>query len=149
MSKAYIRTHAEHFHPIHCNKKSYDPKLVHDIIIVNESQISVQVYNDDTQRFCWWNHQNLFIFNLFSRSLALSSSIYIFGCVCAYIYIKFLNSLLFSDGNMISNFRKNGFTLEEDPHAPPGQHFKLKAVPFSKNITFGVEGSCCFQIFFP
>ena len=89
--------------------------------------------------------------NLFSRSLALSSSIYIFGCVCAYIYIyiKFLNTLLFSDGNMISNFRKNGFTLEEDPHAPPGQHFKLKAVPFSKNITFGVEGSCCFQIFFP
>ena len=66
-----------------------------------------------------------------------------------YIYIKFLNTLLFSDGNMISNFRKNGFTLEEDPHAPPGQHFKLKAVPFSKNITFGVEGSCCFQIFFP
>ena len=48
MSKAYISTHAEHFHPIHCNKKSYDPKLVHDIIIVNESQISVQVYNDDT-----------------------------------------------------------------------------------------------------
>ncbi|CAK7348293.1 unnamed protein product [Dovyalis caffra] len=35
--------------------------------------------------------------------------------------------------------RKNGFVLEEDPHAPPGHHFKLKAVPFSKNITFGVE----------
>ncbi|XP_048232709.1 DNA mismatch repair protein PMS1 isoform X2 [Ricinus communis] len=35
--------------------------------------------------------------------------------------------------------RKNGFALEEDPHAPPGHRFKLKAVPFSKNITFGVE----------
>ncbi|KAI9181818.1 hypothetical protein LWI28_018950 [Acer negundo] len=35
--------------------------------------------------------------------------------------------------------RKNGFALEEDLHAPPGHHFKLKAVPFSKNITFGVE----------
>lgn len=35
--------------------------------------------------------------------------------------------------------RKNGFSLEEDPCAPPGQHFRLKAVPFSKNITFGVE----------
>ncbi|KAL5543775.1 hypothetical protein UlMin_007559, partial [Ulmus minor] len=34
---------------------------------------------------------------------------------------------------------KNGFALEEDPDAPPGQHFKLKAVPLSKNITFGVE----------
>ncbi|ONH93891.1 hypothetical protein PRUPE_8G259200 [Prunus persica] len=39
----------------------------------------------------------------------------------------------------IDIIRKNGFSLEEDPHAPPGQHFKLKAVPFSKNITFGVE----------
>ncbi|KAK8509841.1 hypothetical protein V6N13_093685 [Hibiscus sabdariffa] len=35
--------------------------------------------------------------------------------------------------------RKNGFVLEEDAHAPPGHHFKLRAVPFSKNITFGVE----------
>lgn len=35
--------------------------------------------------------------------------------------------------------RKNGFILEEDPHAPPGRHFKLRAVLFSKNITFGVE----------
>ncbi|KAF2315001.1 hypothetical protein GH714_037497 [Hevea brasiliensis] len=35
--------------------------------------------------------------------------------------------------------RKNGFTLEEDPHASPGHRFKLKAVPFSKNVTFGVE----------
>ncbi|XP_052172527.1 DNA mismatch repair protein PMS1 isoform X2 [Diospyros lotus] len=34
--------------------------------------------------------------------------------------------------------RKNGFSLEEDFHAPPGHRFKLKAVPFSKNITFGV-----------
>ncbi|KAM1534389.1 hypothetical protein PS1_008169 [Malus domestica] len=39
----------------------------------------------------------------------------------------------------IDIIRKNGFSLEEDPQAPPGQHFKLKAVPFSKNITFGVE----------
>ncbi|GAB4829905.1 hypothetical protein Ancab_019551 [Ancistrocladus abbreviatus] len=36
-------------------------------------------------------------------------------------------------------FRKNGFSLEEDLQGPPGYHFKLKAVPFSKNITFGVE----------
>lgn len=52
-----------------------------------------------------------------------------------------------------SDLRKNGFSLEEDPHAPPGHHFKLKAVPFSKNITFGVEGmmyplfpniACCY-----
>ncbi|GMH30855.1 hypothetical protein Nepgr_032698 [Nepenthes gracilis] len=35
--------------------------------------------------------------------------------------------------------RKNGFSLEEDLHAPPGHRFKLKAVPFSKNTTFGVE----------
>ncbi|XP_077218886.1 DNA mismatch repair protein isoform X2 [Tasmannia lanceolata] len=35
--------------------------------------------------------------------------------------------------------RKNGFTLVEDVHAPPGLHFLLKAVPFSKNITFGAE----------
>lgn len=35
--------------------------------------------------------------------------------------------------------RKNGFALEEDPQAPSGHHYKLKAVPFSKNITFGVE----------
>lgn len=37
--------------------------------------------------------------------------------------------------------RKNGFTLEEDPNAPPGRRYKLKAVPFSKNIVFGSEGS--------
>ncbi|XP_020236909.1 DNA mismatch repair protein PMS1 [Cajanus cajan] len=35
--------------------------------------------------------------------------------------------------------RKNGFTLEEDPNAPPGCRFKLKSVPFSKNIMFGIE----------
>ncbi|PIN11318.1 hypothetical protein CDL12_16081 [Handroanthus impetiginosus] len=35
-------------------------------------------------------------------------------------------------------FRKNGFALEEDMNAPPGRRFILKAVPFSKNITFGV-----------
>lgn len=38
-------------------------------------------------------------------------------------------------------FRKNGFVLEEDVDAPPGQRFMLKAVPFSKNITFGVAGN--------
>lgn len=35
--------------------------------------------------------------------------------------------------------RKNGFALKEDMVAPPGQRFLLKAVPFSKNITFGIE----------
>lgn len=35
--------------------------------------------------------------------------------------------------------RKNGFSLEEDPHASAGQRFRLKAIPFSKKITFGVE----------
>ncbi|KAK7392328.1 hypothetical protein VNO78_20762 [Psophocarpus tetragonolobus] len=35
--------------------------------------------------------------------------------------------------------RKNGFTLEEDPNAPPGCRFKLKSVPFSKNIMFGIQ----------
>ncbi|KAI3864568.1 hypothetical protein MKX03_017025 [Papaver bracteatum] len=35
--------------------------------------------------------------------------------------------------------RKNGFSLVEDLGAPPGHHFKLRAVPFSKNITFGAE----------
>ncbi|KRH31888.1 hypothetical protein GLYMA_10G019200v4 [Glycine max] len=38
--------------------------------------------------------------------------------------------------------RKNGFTLEEDPNAPPGCRFKLKSVPFSKNTMFGIEGRC-------
>lgn len=35
-------------------------------------------------------------------------------------------------------FRKNGFSLVEDNQAPCGRRFVLKAVPFSKNITFGV-----------
>ncbi|XP_051142117.1 DNA mismatch repair protein PMS1 isoform X2 [Andrographis paniculata] len=35
-------------------------------------------------------------------------------------------------------FRKNGFILEEDMHAPSGSRYLLKAVPFSKNITFGI-----------
>uniref|UniRef100_A0A1D1YJX7 Mismatch repair endonuclease PMS2 n=1 Tax=Anthurium amnicola TaxID=1678845 RepID=A0A1D1YJX7_9ARAE len=35
--------------------------------------------------------------------------------------------------------RKNGFSLTEDVHASPGHHFLLKSVPFSKNMTFGVE----------
>ena len=43
--------------------------------------------------------------------------------------------------------RKNGFALEEDPDAVSGQRFKLKAVPFSKNITFGVEGNVCIQTY--
>ncbi|XWS46672.1 hypothetical protein CRYUN_Cryun14cG0087800 [Craigia yunnanensis] len=41
---------------------------------------------------------------------------------------------------------KNGFVLEEDPHAPLGHHFKLSAVPFSKNITFGLEVCVISQI---
>ncbi|KAG2651966.1 DNA mismatch repair protein PMS1-like [Panicum virgatum] len=39
----------------------------------------------------------------------------------------------------LSTIRKNGFVLEEDLHASPGNHYLLKAVPFSKNITFGVQ----------
>lgn len=35
--------------------------------------------------------------------------------------------------------RKNGFTLMDEVNAPPGHRFKLRAVPFSKNITFGAE----------
>ncbi|CAO2839733.1 unnamed protein product [Amaranthus hypochondriacus] len=35
--------------------------------------------------------------------------------------------------------RKNGFSLEEDLEASPGNRFMLKTVPFSKNVTFGVE----------
>lgn len=34
--------------------------------------------------------------------------------------------------------RKNGFSLEENVDAPPGRRYRLKAVPFSKNITFGI-----------
>lgn len=39
----------------------------------------------------------------------------------------------------MSTIRKNGFVLAEDMHACPGNHYLLKAVPFSKNITFGVQ----------
>ncbi|KAL8151451.1 hypothetical protein V2J09_021259 [Rumex salicifolius] len=39
----------------------------------------------------------------------------------------------------IDIIRKNGFSLEEDINAVPGQRFMLTAVPFSKNIVFGVE----------
>ncbi|XP_011079683.1 DNA mismatch repair protein PMS1 [Sesamum indicum] len=38
----------------------------------------------------------------------------------------------------MDTFRKNGFLLDENMHAPSGQRFILKAVPFSKNITFGI-----------
>lgn len=50
-----------------------------------------------------------------------------------------------------STLRKNGFVLEEDLHASPGNHYLLKAVPFSKNITFGVQGIISFHMldFFP
>lgn len=43
--------------------------------------------------------------------------------------------------SFIYSCRKNGFALKEDMDAPPGQRFLVKAVPFSKNITFGVEGN--------
>ncbi|XP_022684296.1 DNA mismatch repair protein PMS1 [Setaria italica] len=39
----------------------------------------------------------------------------------------------------MNTIRTNGFVLEEDLHASPGNHYLLKAVPFSKNITFGVQ----------
>lgn len=32
----------------------------------------------------------------------------------------------------------------EEAHAPPGGRFMLKAVPFSKNIVFGAEGTSAF-----
>ncbi|XP_078175861.1 DNA mismatch repair protein isoform X4 [Carex rostrata] len=35
--------------------------------------------------------------------------------------------------------RKNGFVLAQDANAAPGHQFLLRAVPFSKNITFGAE----------
>ena len=54
------------------------------------------------------------------------------------ILSNFLFPHLFS--SIFSIFRKNGFVLEEDLHASPGNHYLLKAVPFSKNITFGVQG---------
>ncbi|KAL6564199.1 hypothetical protein OROMI_015649 [Orobanche minor] len=34
--------------------------------------------------------------------------------------------------------KKNGFLVEEDVRAPSGRRFILKAVPFSKNLTFGI-----------
>ncbi|CAI9103666.1 OLC1v1002192C1 [Oldenlandia corymbosa var. corymbosa] len=37
----------------------------------------------------------------------------------------------------METIRKNGFLLEEDVDASPGRRFMLKAVPFSKTITFG------------
>ncbi|KAJ6840967.1 DNA mismatch repair protein PMS1 isoform X1 [Iris pallida] len=39
----------------------------------------------------------------------------------------------------METIRKNGFVLIEDMNATPGHHFLLKALPFSKNITFGVD----------
>lgn len=62
------------------------------------------------------------------------------------------NFFQFNDFHMHSEYlfaRKNGFSLEEDPHAPAGLRFRLKAVPFSKKITFGVEGSLCYHFLFP
>jgi len=48
--------------------------------------------------------------------------------------------------SIFSTFRKNGFVLAEDLHASPGNHYLLKAVPFSKNITFGVQGIFYFHV---
>lgn len=69
-------------------------------------------------------------------------------CSVAFHFNLFLygDSLFFTDFFFLGAFcsstiRKNGFALEEDSHAPPGHRFKLKAVPFSKNITFGVAGN--------
>ncbi|KAL6974844.1 hypothetical protein U1Q18_047053 [Sarracenia purpurea var. burkii] len=45
----------------------------------------------------------------------------------------------------MDTIRKNGFSLEEELHAPPGDRFKLIAVPFSKNITFGVAGNTYYE----
>ncbi|KAL8234307.1 hypothetical protein R6Q59_020407 [Mikania micrantha] len=39
---------------------------------------------------------------------------------------------------IVFSVQENGFSLEEDVNAPPGKHYKLKAFPFSKNVTFGV-----------
>ncbi|CAH1426222.1 unnamed protein product [Lactuca virosa] len=41
---------------------------------------------------------------------------------------------------------ENGFSLEEDLDAPPGQRYKMKVVPTSKNITFGVAEEACSKI---
>lgn len=60
-----------------------------------------------------------------------------------FLHVYFISMLILLFYLCHSVFRKNGFVLEEDMHAPPGHHFKLKAVPFSKNTTFGVEGNPC------
>lgn len=39
----------------------------------------------------------------------------------------------------LDTFRKNGFDFVEDTNAPPGRRFLLSAVPYSQNITFGLE----------
>ncbi|KAG8060422.1 hypothetical protein GUJ93_ZPchr0002g24547 [Zizania palustris] len=39
----------------------------------------------------------------------------------------------------MSTIRRNGFVLSEDLHASPCNCYLLKAVPFSKNITFGAQ----------
>jgi DNA mismatch repair protein PMS2 len=39
----------------------------------------------------------------------------------------------------MSTIRKNGFVLAEDLHASPCNRYFIKAVPFSKNITFGAQ----------
>ncbi|CAM6050570.1 unnamed protein product [Sphagnum compactum] len=38
----------------------------------------------------------------------------------------------------LQTFRQNGFDFIENDEAPPGQRLCLSAVPFSKNITFGI-----------
>nr|KAJ0189791.1 hypothetical protein LSAT_V11C800396830 [Lactuca sativa] len=45
-----------------------------------------------------------------------------------------------------SQLLENGFLLEEDLDAPPGQRYKMKVVPTSKNITFGVAEEACSKI---
>lgn len=60
------------------------------------------------------------------------------------ILSNFVLPHLFS--SISSTLRKNGFVLEEDLHASPGNHYLLKAVPFSKNITFGVQGIISFHM---
>eukprot|EP00252_Welwitschia_mirabilis_P022071 TRINITY_DN5854_c0_g1_i1.p1 TRINITY_DN5854_c0_g1~~TRINITY_DN5854_c0_g1_i1.p1 ORF type:complete len:745 (+),score=175.22 TRINITY_DN5854_c0_g1_i1:646-2880(+) len=39
----------------------------------------------------------------------------------------------------MDTFRRNGFNFLEDSTASPGQRFQLSAVPYSKNIVFGIE----------
>lgn len=59
------------------------------------------------------------MFPFFSIALGVLSDIYILSKLC----------------------RKNGFVLAQNANAAPGHQFLLKAVPFSKNITFGAEGN--------